>query len=114
MLVIPGTLADSNVRGKRFALVARGRFVLVSKVVEQFFDTDRIGPRQLVVLRQILADFAVGSRVDVDRKGAERFLGHAKERVVDDSVVLFTPLSRPDSPVGVVCFHAHRSGLAVK
>src|SRR5437773_5568519 len=79
-------------------MLTGGLRIVVSEIVDQLFDANRVFWRKLI-LTQKASDVRVRRRIDVDRERRQRILRHALERIVFDPVVAFR--IEPGPPIEV-------------
>ncbi len=71
------------------------RRIVVSEIVQQLFDADRVGRRQRAVLQEIHPRFGIRGRIDVDRERRERRVGHSLKGVLCEVGVLVAAVPGP-------------------
>ena len=76
--------------------VCRG-LIVVREIVDQLFDANCVGSRQLIGTHQVVPHLAIAGRIHIDRKGTQRMVRDTLKRIVGDWLKAITRHSRPPS-----------------
>ena len=85
-IVIPRTHADFG--RQRYRLIASRLRIIIREIIQQFFCTDCVGRRQVAAVEET-PHVAVGSGIDIDRKGGQRIVADVLKAIVSNRLVFF-------------------------